>query len=72
MVPRYARSESRFPGAFDRSTPPELLHFVHERLPGSRFVLLDAAHISNVEEEAAFNATLSGFLSAHSSRDRVI
>ena len=59
-------------GAFDRSTPPELLHFVHERLPGSRFVILDAAHISNVEEEAAFNATLSGFLSAHSSRDRVI
>jgi 3-oxoadipate enol-lactonase len=52
-------------GAFDRSTPPELLQFVHQRLPGSRFVTLDAAHISNVEQEAAFNAALSGFLAAN-------
>ena len=52
-------------GAFDRSTPPELLHFVHERLPGSRLVILEAAHLSNVEQEAAFNAALTGFLAAH-------
>jgi len=49
-------------GAADRSTPPELLHFVHERLPGSRLVTLESAHISNVEQEAAFNAALSSFL----------
>jgi len=53
-------------GASDRSTPPELLQFVHERLPGSRLVMLQAAHISNVEQEAAFNATLSTFIAAHS------
>jgi 3-oxoadipate enol-lactonase len=52
-------------GASDRSTPPELLHFVHGRLPGSRLVTLDAAHISNVEQEAAFNAALSTFLDAN-------
>jgi 3-oxoadipate enol-lactonase len=52
-------------GASDQSTPPELLHFVHERLPGSRLVTLEAAHISNVEQEAAFNAALSTFLAAH-------
>jgi 3-oxoadipate enol-lactonase len=52
-------------GASDRSTPPELLQFVHERLPGSRLVTLDAAHISNVEQETAFNAALSAFLAAH-------
>jgi 3-oxoadipate enol-lactonase len=52
-------------GASDRSTPPELLHFVHERVTGSRLVTLDAAHISNVEQEAAFNAALSTFLAAH-------
>ena len=52
-------------GASDRSTPPELLHFVHGRLPGSRLVTLDAAHISNVEQESAFNAALAPFLAAH-------
>jgi len=52
-------------GASDRSTPPELLQFVHERLPGSRLVMLQAAHISNVEQESSFNAALSTFLAAH-------
>ena len=52
-------------GASDRSTPPELLRFVHEGLPGSRLVLLPAAHISNVEQDAAFNAAVSTFLAAH-------
>jgi len=52
-------------GASDRSTPPELLQFVHDRLPGSRLVMLQAAHISNVEQETAFNAALSTFLAAH-------
>jgi len=51
-------------GAVDRSTPPELLHLVHERLPLSRLVTLEAAHISNVEQEAAFNAALSTFLAS--------
>jgi 3-oxoadipate enol-lactonase len=49
-------------GNADRSTPPELLQFVHERLPDSRLVTLEAAHISNVEQEAAFNDALSAFL----------
>jgi 3-oxoadipate enol-lactonase len=52
-------------GASDRSTPPELLQFVHERIPGSRLVTLPAAHLSNVEQEAPFNAALSSFLAAH-------
>ena len=52
-------------GASDRSTPPELLQFVHDRLPGSRLVMLQAAHISNVEQEAAFNSALDSFLAAH-------
>lgn len=53
-------------GTSDRSTPPELLQFVHERLPGSQLVTLEAAHISNVEQAAAFNTALSAFLSSHS------
>jgi 3-oxoadipate enol-lactonase len=51
-------------GAVDRSTPRELLQFVHARIPGSQLVMLQAAHISNVEQEAAFNDALVAFLSA--------
>jgi 3-oxoadipate enol-lactonase len=50
-------------GAVDRSTPPELLQFVHARIPGSRLVTLEAAHISNVEQAQAFNDVLAAFLS---------
>ena len=32
---------------------------------GRRLVMLQAAHISNVEQETAFNAALSAFLAAH-------
>jgi 3-oxoadipate enol-lactonase len=53
-------------GSHDRATAPELLDFVHERLPRSRLVTLDAAHISNVEQDATFTAALSTFLAAHS------
>jgi len=49
-------------GAHDRATAPELLHLVHQRVPQSRLVTLDAAHLSNVEQEAEFNAALSSFL----------
>ena len=52
-------------GASDRSTPPELLCLVHERVPGSQLVTLAAAHISNVEQEALFNQALSSVLTAH-------
>ena len=52
-------------GALDRSTAPELLQFVHVQVPGSQFVTLDAAHISNIEQEAAFNTALATFLAAN-------
>jgi len=52
-------------GSVDRATPAELLQFVHERIPRSRLVTLEAGHLSNVEQDAAFNASLSAFLAAH-------
>jgi 3-oxoadipate enol-lactonase len=52
-------------GAFDRSTAPDLLQFVHEQVAGSQLVTLDAAHLSNIEQESAFNVALRAFLTAH-------
>jgi 3-oxoadipate enol-lactonase len=49
-------------GNADPATPPEALRFIHERIAGSRLVVLDAAHLTNVEQHEAFNGELLGFL----------
>jgi 3-oxoadipate enol-lactonase len=49
-------------GNSDPATPPEALRFIHERIAGSTIVLLDAAHLTNVEQHDAFNSQLLGFL----------
>ena len=49
-------------GSADVATPPDALQFIHERIAGSRLIMLDAAHLSNVEQNEAFNRALLDFL----------
>ena len=49
-------------GSADPATPPVALQLIHERIAGSKMVLLDAAHLTNVEQHERFNAELLGFL----------
>jgi 3-oxoadipate enol-lactonase len=49
-------------GNADPATPPEALQFIHERIPGSTLVRLDAAHLTNVEQHEQFSAQLLRFL----------
>jgi len=49
-------------GARDPATPPEHGKAIHESVPGSEFVLLDAAHLSNIERPVDYNQTLRAFL----------
>ena len=42
----------------------EALGSVRDRIPGAKFTVLDAAHISSVEQANAFNAEVLGFLAA--------
>ena len=49
-------------GTHDLSTPPSAGRYLAERIPGARYAELPAAHLSNVEASAAFNAALSAFL----------
>jgi 3-oxoadipate enol-lactonase len=49
-------------GAHDLATPPAAGRFLAERIAGARYVELDAAHMSNVEAQAAFTSALTGFL----------
>ncbi len=51
-------------GAADPATPPEHGKALVEALPNARLALLNAAHLSNVEQPAAFAAAALSFLSA--------
>jgi 3-oxoadipate enol-lactonase len=49
-------------GNSDPATPPDALKFIHDRIAGSRLLTLDAAHLTNVEQQEAFNDAVSSFL----------
>jgi 3-oxoadipate enol-lactonase len=50
-------------GEQDPGTPPAMAREIHENTPGSKLVLIpQAAHLSNLEQPAAFNRALEGFL----------
>lgn len=49
-------------GSHDSSTPAEQGHWLAEQIPGARFVELDAAHLSNVEQADVFTRAVVEFL----------
>jgi 3-oxoadipate enol-lactonase len=55
-------------GSEDPATPPEHAKEIAGKIVGSKLVMLDCAHLSNVERAAEFNATLLEFLVAEVSR----
>ena len=52
-------------GEHDPGTPPSAAELIHDRIAGSKLVVLeDCAHFCNVEQAGAFNAALEAFLVA--------
>jgi 3-oxoadipate enol-lactonase len=51
-------------GAHDPATPPADGRFVAEKIPGARYVELNAAHLSNIEDRDRFTAEVGKFLAA--------
>lgn len=49
-------------GTGDLPTPPRDGQYLHHAIPGSRYVELMAAHLSNQQEPDAFSAAVIGFL----------
>ena len=49
-------------GTHDPATTPADGRFMVERIPGSKYVELPAAHLSNIEAADAFTMELSRFL----------
>lgn len=67
MDQRQAISAIRVPtlviaGRHDLATSPEQGRLIADTVPGARFLELDAAHLSNIEAEAAFTRALLDFL----------
>ena len=52
-------------GSLDVSTPPAMgADVMAGAIPGAKKIILEAGHISNVEQPAAFNAAVVGFLAS--------
>jgi 3-oxoadipate enol-lactonase len=51
-------------GSLDISTPPAVTDAMTQAIPGARQVVLEAAHISNIEQPAPFNAAVVAFLTS--------
>ena len=51
-------------GAHDPATPPGDTRWVADQIAGSRFVELNASHLSNIEAHERFSAELGAFLAA--------
>ena len=51
-------------GKHDGATPPEANEYISSHIPGAKFALLDAAHLSNVEQPQAYTDAVLGFLLA--------
>jgi 3-oxoadipate enol-lactonase len=49
-------------GSSDPATPPDALKFIHERIAGAKMLLLDAAHLTNVEQDQAFTNAVLEFI----------
>ena len=49
-------------GAKDPATTPEAGRAIHAAIPGAALAVLDAAHLSNIEQPAAYASTVEEFL----------
>lgn len=62
LLPQIAKKTLVIAGRHDQSTPVAAAEFIRSRIPGAAMTLLDAAHISNIEQPHAFSDAVIGFL----------
>jgi 3-oxoadipate enol-lactonase len=64
LLPRIKAPTLVMAGQHDGATPPEANEYISSHIPGAKFALLDAAHLSNIEQRAAYTDAALGFLLA--------
>jgi 3-oxoadipate enol-lactonase len=62
FLPRIKNPTLVIAGRHDMSTPVAAGEFIRSHIPGASMTILDAAHISNVEQPHAFTDAVVGFL----------
>jgi 3-oxoadipate enol-lactonase len=62
LLPRIKSPTLVIAGRHDMATPPAAGEFIRSQIPGASLTILDAAHISNVEQPHAFTDAVVGFL----------
>jgi 3-oxoadipate enol-lactonase len=62
LLPRISRPTLVIAGRQDPSTPVAAGEYIRAHVPGANMTILDAAHISNVEQPHAFTEAVIGFL----------
>ena len=62
LLPKIKSPTLVIAGRHDMSTPIAAGEFIRSRIPGASMTILDAAHISNVEQPHAFTDAVVGFL----------
>ena len=64
LLPRIKAPTLVIAGKHDGATPPEANEYIANHIPGAKFALVDAAHLSNVEQSEAYAKAALGFLLA--------
>jgi 3-oxoadipate enol-lactonase len=64
LLPKIKAPTLVIAGQHDGATPPEANEYIAKNIPGAKFTLLDAAHLSNVEQSEAYTKAVLGFLLA--------
>jgi 3-oxoadipate enol-lactonase len=62
LLPRIKSPTLVIAGRHDMATPVASGEFIRRQIPGAALTILDAAHISNVEQSDAFTDAVVGFL----------
>ncbi len=62
LLPKIDRPVLVIAGRHDPATPVAAGEFIRSQIPGAHMTILDAAHISNVEQPDAFTDAVIGFL----------
>ncbi len=62
LLPRISAPTLVMAGRHDPATPLDHAEFIRRRIAGAALTVLDAAHISNVEQPAAYTTDVLGFL----------
>ena len=62
LLPRIKSPTLVITGRHDMTTPVAAGEYIRSQIPGASMTILDAAHISNVEQSHAFTEAVAGFL----------